>query len=251
MIRKENRIPVILILIALIGFFAPETKIEQALKLPEINLTSLVFPPSTLAFSPQTAAIALVSGKTIKTTKTKAATAIVAANITAAAKKNVSRSTAPASQYLNGWIRQVSRSGNPVSDTQQFVVAAIPTALKTEKKYGVPAAFLLSQAILESDRGRSRLATAGHNYFGVTYQGHGTPIYIDGIAYQRFANMAASFDQQGDMLTDPSHGYQSALKYKKDVYKYAQQIQRLGYCPATGYAAMIKAIVEDFALEAK
>jgi flagellum-specific peptidoglycan hydrolase FlgJ len=249
--NKEIRIPVLLMLIALVGVFAPATKIEQTLKLPEIKLTSLISPPSVLSFPPPTTSVSLVPSIKTKTTKTKAATAIVVANITAAAKKNVSRSTTLASQYLKGWIHQVSRSGNPVTDTQRFVVTAIPTALKTEKKYGVPAAFLLSQAIYESGHGTSRLAVVGHNYFGVTYQGHGTPIYIDGIAYQRFANMAASFDQQGDMLTDPSHGYQSALKYKKDVYKYAQQVQQLGYCPSTCYGAMIKTIVEDFALEAK
>lgn len=152
--------------------------------------------------------------------------------------------------YLANWIHQVSRSGNPVTDTQRFVVAAIPTALQVEKKYGVPAAFLLSQAILESDRGRSRLAVAGHNYFGVTYQGRGTPIYVDGIAYQRFASMAASFDQQGHMLTAPSHGYTKALKYKRDVYRYAREVQRLGYCSSPGYASMIREIVEDFALQA-
>jgi flagellum-specific peptidoglycan hydrolase FlgJ len=156
---------------------------------------------------------------------------------------------APPSPYLATWIHQVSRSGNPVTDTQRFVVLAIPTALQAEKQYGVPAAFLLSQAILESDRGRSRLAVAGHNYFGVTYQGHGTPIYIDGIAYQRFASLAASFNQQGHMLTDPSHGYTSALKYKSDVYRYAREVQRLGYCRSTGYAAMIREIAHDFALE--
>jgi flagellum-specific peptidoglycan hydrolase FlgJ len=153
------------------------------------------------------------------------------------------------SPYLATWSKQVSRSGNPVTDTQRFVVAAIPTALQVEKKYGVPAAFLLSQAILESDRGRSRLAMVGHNYFGVTYQGHGTPITIDGIAYQQFASMAASFDQQGHMLTDPSHGYTSALKYKDDVFTYARAVQRLGYCQSSNYAAMIQEIAQDFALE--
>lgn len=157
---------------------------------------------------------------------------------------------APPSPYLATWIHQVSRSGNPVTDTQRFVVAAIPTALQVEKKYGVPAAFLLSQAILESDRGRSRLAVEGHNYFGVTWQGRGNPITIDGIAYQRFASMAASFDQQGHMLTDPSHGYTSALTFKHDIERYAREVQRLGYCQSTGYATMIREIARDFALEA-
>lgn len=153
--------------------------------------------------------------------------------------------------YLATWIKQVSRSGNPVTPTQIFVVRAIPTALKMEKKYGVKAAFFLGQAIYESDRGRSRLAVEGHNYFGVKYQGRGTPIFIDGIAYQRFMNMEASFDQQGHLLTDPDHAYVSALKYKNNVFKYAREVQRLGYCSNRNYAAMIREIVNDFALEIK
>lgn len=151
--------------------------------------------------------------------------------------------------YLATWIKQVSRSGNPVTPTQLFVVRAIPTALRMEKKYGVPAAFLLAQAIYESDRGRSRLAREGHNYFGVKYQGTGVPIYIDGLAYQRFINMENCFDQQGHMLTDPSHGYQSALKYKNNVFAYARAVQHLGYCSSRNYAANIREIVNDFALE--
>src|SRR5664280_1604546 len=109
--RKENRIPVLLMLIVFIGTLTPTTKIEQGLKLSGVNLMAMVAPPSALAFSPPTTSASLVSSKITKPIKIKAATAVVASKITAAeklkqqkeklllaklavAKKNVSRSSA-------------------------------------------------------------------------------------------------------------------------------------------------------------
>ena len=93
--RKENRIPVLLMLIAFIGTLTPTTKIEQTLKLPGINLTAMVAPPSVLASSQPTTSALLVSSKITKPTKTKAATAVVTNKIAAAAKTKAPPAVVP------------------------------------------------------------------------------------------------------------------------------------------------------------
>jgi flagellum-specific peptidoglycan hydrolase FlgJ len=153
----------------------------------------------------------------------------------------------PKKVALVRWTQVVSRSGNPASDTVQFLKQAIPLAQEVEAKTGVPAAFLCAQAILESDRGRSYLARHANNYFGVKYQ-HGTPCWYDGSAYQKFANMKDAFEKQGSLLIDPSHGYTPALKYKDDIKTYAQKVQQLGYCPNKQYDDIIHEIASDFFL---
>lgn len=135
--NKEIRIPVLLMLIALIGVFAPTTKIERTLKLSEINLTAMVSPPSALAFSQPITSASLVPSKTIKPTKTKAATAVVANKIAAVeklkqqkeklllaklavAKKNVAKGKVSRSKV-------VSRSSPPVMTVSFEVSAYSPT----------------------------------------------------------------------------------------------------------------------------
>jgi flagellum-specific peptidoglycan hydrolase FlgJ len=153
----------------------------------------------------------------------------------------------PKKVALVKWTQVVSRSGNPASDTVQFLKQAIPLAQEVEAKTGVPAAFLCAQAVLESDRGRSYLARHANNYFGVKYQ-HGIPCWYDGSAYQKFASMKDSFEKQGSLLTDPSHGYTPALKYKDDIKTYARKVQQLGYCPNEQYDDIIHEIASDFFL---
>jgi flagellum-specific peptidoglycan hydrolase FlgJ len=153
----------------------------------------------------------------------------------------------PKKVALVKWTQVVSRSGNPASDTVQFLKQAIPLAQEVEAKTGVPAAFLCAQAILESDRGRSYLARHANNYFGIKYQ-HGTPCWYDDSAYQKFASMKDSFEKQGSLLTDPSHGYTPALKYKNDIKTYARKVQQLGYCPNEQYDDIIHEIASDFFL---
>lgn len=93
--NKEIKIPILLMLIALIGIFAPETKIEQALKLPGINLTAMVSPPSALAFSPPTISASLMPSKITKT-----APAIVADKVVAPAKTKASPAVVPSKKTV-------------------------------------------------------------------------------------------------------------------------------------------------------
>jgi len=130
--KKEIRIPIILMLITLIGIFAPETKMEQSLKIPGINLTAMISPPSFLAFSPPTTSASLVSSKTIKT-----APAIVASKMVASAKTKTSPAVVPIKKTVvtkakvtKGKVSRsnvVSRSSPPVKIVSFEISSYSPT----------------------------------------------------------------------------------------------------------------------------
>ena len=59
-------------------------------------------------------------------------------------------------------------AGVPGTAAQQaFISLVAPGALATQQRYGIPAAVTIAQAIDESGWGRSVLATADHNLFGI------------------------------------------------------------------------------------
>ena len=131
--RKENRIPVLLMLIVSIGTLTPTTKIEQVLKLPGVNLTAMVAPPVAFAFSPRTASASLVLSKTTKTTsavvvnkivapaKTKASPVVVPSKKTTVVKAKVAKGKVSRSNV-------VSRSSPPIKIVSFEVSAYSPTS---------------------------------------------------------------------------------------------------------------------------
>jgi len=148
--RKENRIPVLLMLIVSIGTLTPTTKIEQVLKLPGVNLTAMVAPPVAFAFSPRTASASLVLSKTTKTTsavvvnkivapaKTKASPVVVPSKKTAPAKTKASpvvvpskKTTVVKAKVAKGKVSRsnvVSRSSPPIKIVSFEVSAYSPTS---------------------------------------------------------------------------------------------------------------------------
>lgn len=53
------------------------------------------------------------------------------------------------------------------AEQKAFLDMAVPLAQKEARRAGILASLTLAQAIVESDWGRSVLATGGHNYFGI------------------------------------------------------------------------------------
>ncbi|MBC1406067.1 N-acetylmuramoyl-L-alanine amidase, partial [Listeria welshimeri] len=70
---------------------------------------------------------------------------------------------------------QVKASISPATSTQQaFINEIAPHAEVVQKKHGILASITISQAILESNWGKSELAQKGKNLFGIkgSYKGN-------------------------------------------------------------------------------
>ncbi len=146
--------------------------------------------------------------------------------------------------------------------TQQeasFIQAAAPAAQLSAKQYGVPASITIAQAILESEWGKSGLATEANNYFGVKaiqgedYVEFKTTEFVRGVAthpmadFAKYASVADSFAAHAKLLSGLPR-YAAAMKVAKSPALFAQAIKACGYSTAPNYPQMLMQLVQEFDL---
>lgn len=145
-----------------------------------------------------------------------------------------------------------------------FIQKLAPPAQVIQKRYHVLASISLSQAILESDWGRSTNATENNNLFGVkayaTQAGRlmTTQEYYDG-AYHTVKRRFAVYDSWHDSLVahakklangtpwDAQH--YSAVIHAKDYQTAAKALQTAGYATDPSYAQKIINIIQKYDLQ--
>jgi flagellum-specific peptidoglycan hydrolase FlgJ len=142
----------------------------------------------------------------------------------------------------------------------EFLKASIGPAIDSMRATGVPASVTLAQAILESDWGRSSLATDGRNYFGIkatSKQGTAGSITLPtreaGIGtviagFRAYNSMLESFVDHGNFLVENSR-YAPALAVKDDARAFARAIQQAGYATDPNYATALINLMIKFGLE--
>ena len=106
-----------------------------------------------------------------------------------------------------------------------------PGALATQQRYGIPAAVTIAQAIDESGWGRSVLATADHNLFGIKGAGpagrdmlptreHENGVWVTRTApFRVYHSVAESIEDHGRLLaTDPAYRHAMASRGRPDAF---------------------------------
>jgi hypothetical protein len=106
----------------------------------------------------------------------------------------------------------------PATHAQQaFIDEVARGAMATQRRYGVPAAVTIAQAIDESGWGRSALAVNGHNLFGIKGTGPAgsqslaTQEYENGhwvtiqAPFRAYHNFAESIEDHGELLATSGH----------------------------------------------
>src|SRR5689334_18663730 len=123
-------------------------------------------------------------------------------------------------------------AGVPGTAAQQaFISLVAPGALATQQRYGIPAAVTIAQAIDESGWGRSVLATADHNLFGIKGAGpagrdmlptreHENGVWVTRTApFRVYHSVAESIDDHGRLLaTDPAYRHAMASRGRPDAF---------------------------------
>ena len=142
----------------------------------------------------------------------------------------------------------------------RFLERAILPAQQSHEETGIPASVTLAQAILESDWGRSRLATEAQNYFGIKATRKPGPAgvvwmrtYEAGIGYvdapfRAYHNMAESFVDHGKFFFEVSL-YAKALAVRDNAREFARAIQRAGYATDPAYADKLLRYMDRLKLE--
>ena len=114
---------------------------------------------------------------------------------------------------------------------QAFISLVAPGAIAAQQRYGIPAAVTIAQAIDESGWGRSVLATADHNLFGIKGAGpagrdmlptreHENGVWVTRTApFRVYHNVAESIEDHGRLLaTDPAYRPAMASRGLPDAF---------------------------------
>ena len=127
-------------------------------------------------------------------------------------------------------------------------------AVNQMQRYGVPASITLAQGLFESGAGQSRLATEGHNHFGIKVGMGWTGPYMivaDDRPDDRFRVYRTddeSFEDHSLFLRRNAR-YASLFQLKTTDYKgWARGLKRCGYATNPRYADLLIGVIERYNL---
>lgn len=186
-----------------------------------------------------------------------AAAASTAAASTAAARPAAARKAgeAPAAAGAAG-------AGRPAGAQADFIERMWPHAVSAQRATGVPAAFVVGQAALESGWGRSEIRHAdgrgAHNLFGVKATGGWTgptvdvttTEYVDGKAvksverFRAYGSYAEAFRDWASLMSGNAR-YAPVLRTGQSAEGFAQGLQRAGYATDPRYADKLERTINQ------
>lgn len=134
-------------------------------------------------------------------------------------------------------------------------------AVEEMKEYGIPASIKLAQALVESDAGRSVLATRANNHFGIkckTWWNGGQYFYADDdldhsgeltASCFRIYNSAQESFRDHSLFLKSSERYVSLFGYEiSDYHKWANGLQECGYATNPRYCKKLIQVIEKYRL---
>ncbi|HEY3732450.1 MAG TPA: glucosaminidase domain-containing protein [Streptosporangiaceae bacterium] len=149
-------------------------------------------------------------------------------------------------------------AGADASDQRAFIAAVAPGAMASQRRYGVPAAVTIAQAIDESGWGQSTLATDDHNLFGIKGTGpagsdtqltqeyeQGQPVSRS-AAFRVYRNVAESIDDHGRLLATSGY-YGQAMAQRRNPDAFASSLTGV-YATAPDYGARLIDLMQRYDL---
>jgi hypothetical protein len=145
--------------------------------------------------------------------------------------------------------------GRAYSNAGSYIENFKDLAISEMKRTGVPASITLAQGIIESDMGRSRLATEGNNHFGIKcHDDWAGPVVRHSDdrrneCFRKYSKPEESFKDHSDFLKSEPR-YKSL--FSLDVYDYkgwARGLKKAGYATNPDYANMLIRKIEEYNLD--
>ncbi len=148
-----------------------------------------------------------------------------------------------------------------LSTHARFISVVAQAAQGSEQATGVPASVTIAQAILESDWGKSLLATEAFNLFGIkALNGPGPAGVVDmntwevlnggdtvvDAAFKAYHNIFESVDDHGRFLRDNPR-YSAAFR-TSDPREFARRINQAGYATDPSYSVKLISLMNRYDL---
>lgn len=150
--------------------------------------------------------------------------------------------------------RSNASSGPPPVSATEYLNKYSALAVSEMKRTGIPASITLAQGMLESNYGRSRLATQGNNHFGIKCHSTwtGKKIYHDdnrkGECFRSYPSVEDSYRDHSDFLVSGSR-YRDLFRLGSTDYKgWAHGLKKAGYATDPKYADLLIRKIEEYRL---
>ena len=169
------------------------------------------------------------------------------------------RSVLPSPTSFSRQRQSVAAAPPPDTSSQQaFIDQVAPGAVAAQRKYGVPAAVTIAQAIEESGWGQSGLAVRDHNLFGMKGTG---PAGTDALPTEEFENgqmvpttalfrvynsVAESIDDHGKLLATSGY-YRQSMADRHDPNKFATSLTGV-YATDPDYGSKLIGLMQQYDL---
>jgi len=137
-------------------------------------------------------------------------------------------------------------------------------AIEEMHRTGIPASIKLAQGLLESNWGRSDLATSANNHFGIKCGGawDGDTFYKEDddkdekgklieSCFRSFSSPLESYMAHSDFLTDPRKEYRYGFLFEygsTDYIAWAKGLKKSGYASDPNYPKKLISIIEKYGL---
>ena len=185
-------------------------------------------------------------------------TAVIPGAQAAAENAAAGLSAQPASAYHRNVVPAEAQPVPVVSSQQAFISQVAPGAIAAQRRYGIPAAVTIAQAIDESGWGQSELATKDHNLFGIKGSGPaGTDVYstseyqngewvtVD-AGFRVYRNVAESIADHSELLAT-GLAYQRAMADRDVPDAFANDLTGV-YATDPNYGANLIALMKLYNL---
>lgn len=151
--------------------------------------------------------------------------------------------------------KQTVRTTGAKDAYSAYIVKYSGMAVEQMKQYGIPASITLAQGLLESDAGRSSLATKCNNHFGIKCHSDwtGRKMYHDDDerheCFRCYRSADESFRDHSLFLVNGAR-YKSLFKLSVTDYKgWAKGLKAAGYATSPTYATKLIEIIERYGLD--
>lgn len=153
---------------------------------------------------------------------------------------------------------------SPPANAREFISRVLPDATVASQETGIPVAFLIAHAALETGWGRSEPkgtdGRASHNLFGIkagrSWPGDSveasTTEFVQGVAQRRVERFRAydsyteSFRDYANLLTtNPRY---AGVLGAQDAGRFARGLQAAGYATDPQYAAKLERVIGSFSM---
>lgn len=126
-------------------------------------------------------------------------------------------------------------------------------AVEHMKRYRIPASITLAQGLLESDAGRSTLATKANNHFGIKVSGSWTGPYVlrnddrPNEKFRKYRNAKESYEDHSKFLQGKRYQHLFNLRIT-DYRGWARGLKASGYATNPAYAESLIRVIESYNL---